>query len=156
MSKVRKHKSRRDEREVGRPCRAFARRVCLSSLPVLRCVSIFACVLVARLASDPEPPRYKAQVVKVAPDFLWTGAVSLARRWQKVAGDEDRETRTSCLVGKEAVVRCPRLPIAFLRFPSSLRYELVVAACKLCARLCDYDLELRNIISCLKSATSSS
>lgn len=30
----------------------------------------FACVLVARLASDPEPPRYKTQVVKVAPDFL--------------------------------------------------------------------------------------
>jgi len=27
-------------------------------------------VSVARLASDPESPRYKAQVVKVAPDFL--------------------------------------------------------------------------------------
>jgi len=94
--------------------------------------------------SDPWPWASSVQVVKVAPDFLWNGAVSLARRWQEVAGDEDRETRTDCFDRKEAVRR-PRLSIAFLRFPS-LHYEHVVAACKLYARLYDYDLELRNVI----------
>lgn len=57
------------ELSVGPAVRSRESSKAYEPLPRLTPVS-FACVLVVRLASDPEPPRYEAQVVKVAPDFL--------------------------------------------------------------------------------------